>query len=213
MTVRSTQIGAEVWYTPPSKARSTQLGVEVWYITNNADARSTQAGAEALQREYVTDDSLNQELILTAPTAFPLPSAGGPQYSLFYQHPAEFAILQNQFLTKGHHYRSRTTEKIVRWTIRYNFFLTDAALAQIEDHWHSARGQYFGFELADPRAGVVYTNVRYAQEGLKSVAHQKRFSPKREVNLIWRSAQGAIIAPSEEDTWNTNTWNSELFGA
>lgn len=192
--------------------RSTQAFIEVWYAANNATARSTQTFLEVAPREYVVDPTANQYAVIQAPAAFPLPSNGGPQYSNFLRLAPQYFVDVQKFKTGGRDFRLKTETKIYEWVIQYDF-LTEADALILDNHFISARGQWAGFDLAEPRVGSTFQNVHYAPSGLVSKTAQKRWSPKREIKLTWSSATGSIAASDSGDEWDGDTWDSELFGA
>ena len=211
MAARVTQTGIEVYTIPPSNALVTQVAIEFYYQINAADAQVTQVAAETLARNYFVDDGLNQNLLLTAPSAYPLPAAGGPQYSMFLKLADEYAVTTQEFKTGNRHYNLDTSERIVRWKIRYDF-LTEDEMLLLDAHWLSAKGQFFGFDFTDPRASITYQNAHYAPDSWTAGKHVKRWSPKREILIEWRSATGSIVAPEAGDGWDSDTWDVDLFG-
>lgn len=192
--------------------RVTQQALTVWYITNNANARVTQQSMSVLWFPHVTDECTNDAVLLTAPSAYPVPLLGGPQYTHLLRLPNKHDTLRARFPSGGADFRPRSPHFTAMWRIKYDFLsLADAAI--LDAHFIAARGSYFGFDFTDPRTNLRYTNVRIAPQGYRYVEHEKRAFPKREVELVWSSASGRIAGSGAEDTWDTDTWDSQLFGA
>lgn len=192
-------------------ARVSQQYLTAWYQANTSVARVSQQYLTVLQLPYAVDPCLTETNILPA-SQYPVPTAGGPQYSYLQKLADQYDTLSSQFATKGRDYRARSTQRIVRWLIEYDFFIVEADWETLYDHWISARGQWQGFDFRDPRSGSLYQNVHYAPDGFKMNPTPKRWSPKAEVNLIWFSASGSIAAP-DADGWDSDTWDETLFGS
>ena len=191
--LRVTQLALEVAVRPPATPRVTQLALEV----------ATAACVLEPQRN---------SFLLIQPTAFPLPSQGGPQYARFLKLARTYYITAQEFKTGNVHFRLDTEQYTERWQIIYQC-LSEADALLLDNHWLSARGQYAGFYLYEPRESLIYTNVHYAADGWKAGKHRRRWSLLREINLIWQSATGSILPASAVDTWDAGTWDSSLFGA
>lgn len=191
--------------------RVTQAFIEVWYAINSSTARVTQQMIEVLAREYFVDDTINQELAILSPDSYPVPSLGGPTYSSLLALPPLYALNVQRFKTGGRDFRLKADAYILQWVIQYDF-LTNANAATLDEHWVSARGHWAGFDFVDPRSGSTFRNVHYAPGGLEVKPGRKRWAPVREIKLIWSSASGSIEATDADDTWDSDTWDSALFG-
>ena len=192
--------------------RVTQVGIEVFYQSNNSIARVTQAGLESLPREYIQEPQTNQHQTVTPPAAYPLPLNGGPQYSRFFKQADLFYATAQEFKTGNIHLKSDTEERVVRWLLQYDYLSETEALL-LDNHWLSARGQFFGFDFTDPRSLLLYQNAHYAPDGWKAEKHNKRGFPRRAIVIEWRSATGSILTSSSSSTFDADTWDSSLFGA
>lgn len=193
--------------------RTTQQALTVFYLLNSAQARVTQQALTVLPLPYVQPSETNDDALLVPPGAFPMPAQGGPQYSRLVRRADEYLVDSVQFKTSGRDYRAHSQEYIRRWRIEYDMFENDAAAALLEAHWHAARGQFFGFDFTDPRTSQKFVNTHYDVNGLEFLATRRRWLQRRAVNLIWFSASGTIEGSAATGTWDSDTWDSALFGA
>lgn len=212
MATRVTQEFVEAWYaTNNADARVTQEFIEVWYAQNLAVSRVTDVKVEVLAREYQVDATRNQHAVFTDPASYPVPSTGGPTYTNLLRLAPRYQIDAQKFKTGGRDFRLKAQTKIYEFVITYDF-LTVAEAATLDAHFISARGEWAGFDFVDPRSGSTFRNTHYAPDGLVSKPAQKRWAPAREVRLIWSSATGSIAAADSGDGWDTDTWDTNLFG-
>lgn len=116
--------------------------------------------------------------------AFPLPSEGGPMWTVYYPQPPEFQVdVGTPYKSGGVDFWVRSDDKTYRFIFVYEGL--DELEAQIlDDHNESAFDTAYGFDFTDPRTGELFTSVHY--EKYERPAHVKVKNQKRSVVLIKR---------------------------
>lgn len=182
MAGRITQIADEVLVQPDGNAaRVTQIAVEAFIGITTAKARMTQGALEVLI-SALNDDTCYNAWTLPSPSAYPMPAAGGPQYTFFEQQTADWHTRRQEFADGGAAYRTNLSTAILRWVIEYEG-LSEIDAAVLDDHYNTARGDAgFTFSLTDPRTATVHTGVRY--QAMETGTHQKKWAQTRRVILI-----------------------------
>lgn len=117
---------------------------------------------------------------IPTPTAFPFPSAGGPQYAYFEELEPAWGEFGHDFDDLTPAFNTIQSARIRRFAIEYDG-LDEADAAVLDDHYDSTRGG-LSFSITVPRTAEVITKVRY--ESYSRSAHTRVWAQTRSIRLI-----------------------------
>lgn len=116
------------------------------------------------------------------PSAFPVPSAAGPQYTRCQIVDVDFpSIVGPKFYDGGADTFGLPFATTV-WEIEYDG-LEQSEVATLDAHYASANGIHLSFDFTDPETGITYS-VKYLE--YKRGSRDRRWINKRVARLIKR---------------------------
>lgn len=174
-----TQVAAEpVIAATSSTVRQTQVAAEPVMLPTNQKVRVTQIVGEIVRVSAVNNCELPWTFPI--PTAYPTPSAGGPQYSYFDEIEPDWGNFGHQFGDGNPKYGSLQFARIRRFVFDHEG-LSESEAATLDDHYESTRGA-ISFTLTHPRTAEVLTGVRY--ENYSRSPHVRVWSQARTARLV-----------------------------
>lgn len=118
--------------------------------------------------------------MMPAPTPFPLPALGGPQYETFAESEADWGEFRQQYPDGVTDSNTIQTAAVRIFDVKYSG-LSLAEAAVLDGHWDSTRGG-IPFSLTHPETAEVITGVRYLSYG--RAPHRKEWSQERTARLV-----------------------------
>lgn len=122
-----------------------------------------------------------------SPGAFPMPSAGGPQYAKFHMFEPAYSEVTDKHVYEdgGASFQTFNSSAPIRIVIEYDGY-TLTELATLKAHRADAFGEVYGFSIAIPASwgGGTLTDVHYDESFEED--HAKTWEQRRVIHLIKR---------------------------
>ena len=163
-----------------TQARLTQISLLSETVNANANARLTEIVFLGIANRPPIAESCAYDWTIPTPTAFPLPSVGGPQFTMFKEVTPQWSEFGQAFGDGKPWFGTIQTTRIRYFEVEWDG-LSSADATTLDNHHNSTRG-ILSFTVTVPRTAEVITNVRYASYTRSS--HTRYWSQSRSARLV-----------------------------